>query len=333
MSSAQKAANDEEMRRETVTEAEKDAGASISAIVVANPTSGSYTQHAQQLEDDIAFLQEQGWKVALKLTEAAGDATRLAREAAEEQCDVVIAAGGDGTINEIIQGLAGTETALGVLPLGTVNVWAREMQIPFDDAGAREVLVQGKTRIVDLGRMNERYFLLMAGIGLDGEVTHAVEKKTLKRFGVIGYLLASIWYGTGYPGFRAYVRFGGRRVRTNALQIVIGNTQLYGGAMKVTWQAKCDDGLLDLCIVRARNLAGRLLVITDFLLRKKQKRQGIDYETCDSIEVRTRKPVAVQLDGDPAGFTPATFRCIPNALKVIVPQIVPEGLFSEEKQA
>ena len=82
--------------------------------------------------------------------------------------------------------------------------------------------------------------------------------------------------------------------------------------------------------MRVRSLAGRLLVLTDFFRRKKQKRQGIDYETCDAIEVRTRRPVAIQLDGDPAGFTPATFTCIPNVLRVIVPQIVPEGLFSEE---
>ena len=145
--------------------------------MIANPTSGSYVHHAHQLEENIAFLRQQQWQVDLRLTEEAGDATRLAREAAAEHSDVVIAAGGDGTINEVIQGLAGTETALGVLPLGTVNVWACEMAIPLDGTGAVDVLVHGKIRCIDLGRMNERYFLLMAGIGLDGEVTSAVETR------------------------------------------------------------------------------------------------------------------------------------------------------------
>lgn len=147
---------------------------------------------------------------------------------------------------------------------------------------------------------------------------------------MIGYLLAVIWYGSRYPGFRVQLKVAGRLIRLRALQIVIGNTQLYGGAIKFTWQAKCDDGLLDLCIVRMQNIAGRLLVITNVFLHKKQRQQGINYEMCDTIEVQTRRPVAIQLDGEPVGYTPATFQAIPHALKVIVPQNTPEGVFSEE---
>jgi len=91
--------------------------------------------------------------------------------------DMVVAVGGDGTINEIIQELAGTETALAVLPSGTVNVWAREMGIPLDNFGARNILLKGQVRSIDLGQVDGRYFLLMAGIGFDGEVAYAVEKK------------------------------------------------------------------------------------------------------------------------------------------------------------
>ncbi|HYU72724.1 MAG TPA: diacylglycerol kinase family protein [Ktedonobacteraceae bacterium] len=140
------------------------------AVVIANPTSGSYASHAQEVEETMAFLRHSGWKVDLRLTEAAGDGRRLAREAVEQEAEVVIAAGGDGTINEVIQELAGSETALGVLPIGTVNVWAREMGIPLESVGAREVLLHGETRRIDLGRINDRFFLLMVGIGFDGEV-------------------------------------------------------------------------------------------------------------------------------------------------------------------
>lgn len=319
------------MQEEIVERAEQGTTQPVSAVIIANPASGSYAQHADGIREDMVFLQQHGWKVDLRLTQEAGDATRLAREAAAENIDIVIAAGGDGTINEVVQGLAQTETALGVLPFGTVNVWSREMNIPLDDAGARAVLLNGKKCRIDLGQMNDRYFLLMGGIGLDGEVTHAVEKKGFKRLGVLGYLLTSIWYGSGYPGFRVYLKFGGRVIKTRALQIVIGNTQLYGGGtIKFTWQAKCDDGLLDLCIVRGSNIVGRAFVIVDFFLRRKQRRQGIDYETSDSIEVRTNKPVAIQLDGDSMGYTPATFTAVPDALNVIVPQKAPEGLFSKE---
>lgn len=299
-----------------------------SAVIIANPTSGSYIFQGRQIEETVAFLRRQGWDATLQLTTGAGDARRLARGAVEQQLDVVIAAGGDGTINEIIQELAGSETALGVLPMGTVNVWARETNIPLDSAGARKVLVNGEIRRIDLGKVNNRYFLLMAGIGFDADVTNAVEKKPIKRLGVLGYLLMGAWLGLGYQSFRAFVTINGLLVKKNALQIIIGNTQLYGGTIKYTWQAKCDDGLLDLCIVRQRKMWGRVVVFLDFLLRRKQRHQWVTYARSSVIEVRTRKPVAIQVDGDPIGYTPATFTIAPHALKVIVPRNAPVELFA-----
>src|SRR5438132_9986082 len=144
---------------------------SCSAVVIVNPASGNYFHYARQIEETLVHLRRSGWSVELRLTNEASETRQQAREAVARQVNVVIADGGDGTINEIIQELAGSETALGVLPIGTVNVWARETSIPLDSAGARRVLVDGKIRYVDLGRVNDCYFLLMAGIGLDAEVT------------------------------------------------------------------------------------------------------------------------------------------------------------------
>ena len=321
------------MQEETLSNGLVSTKSPPSAIMIANPTSGSYIQHIYQLEDTLAFLRYHGWQVELKLTQAVGDAQRLAREAVEQHIDVVIAVGGDGTINEIIQALAGSETALGVLPGGTANVWAREVGIPLDVSGAREVLVHGQRRRIDLGRANERYFLLMAGIGLDGEVTHAVEKKSLKRLGAFAYLLMGAWLGLSYPSFRTFLQVDGRVVKVNALQMIIGNTQLYGGAVKYTWQAKCDDGLLDICIVRKHDMWNRVLIFLDFILHREQRRQWVYYMTCKSVKLRTRRPIAMQIDGDPVGYTrkgypPVTFTIAPQALKVIVPQKTPKGLFS-----
>ena len=321
------------MQEETLSNGSVSTKSPASAIMIANPTSGSYIQYIYQLEEALSFLRYHGWQVELKLTQAAGDAQRLAREAVEQHIDVVIAVGGDGTINEIIQALAGSETALGVLPGGTANVWAREVGIPLDVSGAREVLVHGQRRHIDLGCANKRYFLLMAGIGLDGEVTQAVEKKPLKRLGALAYLLMGAWLGLNYPSFRAFLQVDGRVVKVNSLQIIIGNTQLYGGAVKYTWHAKCDDGLLDICIIRKHDMWNRVLIFLDFILHREQRRQWVYYMTCKSVKLRTRRPIAMQIDGDPAGYTrkgypPVTFTIAPGALKVIVPQKTPEGLFS-----
>ncbi len=306
------------------------------AVLIANPASGSYLQHLHQIEETVAFLRSHDWQVELKLTQAIGDAQRLAREAVAENVQIIIVAGGDGTINEVIQELAGSETALGVIPCGTVNVWAREVGISLDHAGAREVLLNGQIRSVDLGCVNDRYFLLMAGIGLDGEVTHVVERKPVKRLGVIGYLLVGAWLGLGYSAFRAILQTEQHLFKVNALQIIVGNTQLYGGAIKYTWQAQCDDGLLDICVVRKQSVFGRIALTLDFLLGREQRRQWVRYEKCRAVKVRTRRPVAIQVDGDPMGYTVSTasarestiFTVAPGALKVLVPQELPEGLFS-----
>ena len=305
-----------------------------SAIIIANPTSGTYTHNRLQIEETIDYLRQHGWQADLCLTKAAGDARKFAREAVEQHISVVVAVGGDGTINEIIQELANSDTALGVLPSGTVNVWARESGIPLDNRLAREILLHGRTRRIDLGQMGDRYFLLMAGIGFDGEVTRTVEKNSVKRFGVLGYFFIGTWFGLSYPSFRVTVQLGERTFRTNAIQIIIGNTQLYAGAIKYTWQAKCDDGLLDICILRKQNVFGRLAIAADFILRREQRRNWVQYETCKDIKIRTRRRVAVQIDGDSAGdttrsFPPVTFCVAPDALKVIVPHDVPRDLFSK----
>ncbi len=299
-----------------------------SAVIIVNPASGGYIYHAHQVEEALAFLREAGWEVALQLTKETGDASRLVRQAVAQKIDVVIAAGGDGTINEVIQELAGSETALGVLPFGTVNVWARETNIPLDISSARKVLLDGVQRYVDLGKVNDRYFLLMTGIGFDADVANAVEKKPIKHLGVLGYLLVGTWFMLGYQSFRVHVTINGRLKKRNALQIVVGNTQLYAGAIKYTWNAKCDDGLLDVCIVRKRSILGRFVVILDFLFNREQRMQWVSYEKCTALEVRTRKPIAIQVDGDPCGYTPARFTIAPRALKVILPQHTPPAIFS-----
>src|SRR5438270_5238777 len=301
------------------------------AVIIANPTSGSgvFAHHTHRLHETLSFLRSHGWRVELCYTQKPGDAQRLARNAVEQKADLVIAVGGDGTINEIIQALAGSETALGVLPSGTVNVWARELGIPLDDTRARHVLVNGQTRRIDLGCVNGRYFLLMVGIGFDGEVTQAVEGKPLKRLGVLGYTLAVLWLGPGYRGFPVVAQIDRYVVKTRALQIFVGNTQLYAGAVKFTWQAKCDDGLLDLCIVRKRNVWGRLIVTRDFILRRAQRRLWVRYDTFKSLKIETPEPIPYQIDGEAGGFTPAEFSVAPGILKVIVPQKTSQGLFTK----
>jgi YegS/Rv2252/BmrU family lipid kinase len=307
-----------------------------SAVLIANPTSGSYLPNAQHIANIVTHLKAHGWNAELKLTEHYGDAARIAHEAVAQKMDIVVTIGGDGTIHEVIQELAGSNTALGVLPCGTINVWAREVGIPLDIIQASEILLNGQIRQIDLGQINDQYFLLMVGIGVDGEVTQAIEKRPAKRLGVIGYLLVAAWLGIHYPDFQAILTINNRAIKINALQVIAGNTQLYGGALKYTWRARCDDGLIDICVIRKRrSVMERAQVVLDFLLRRQQRSQWIRYETGSEIKLYTRKKIAIQVDGEPLGYTttgsqPTVLRVAPKALKVIVPRTLPGDLFTIE---
>ncbi|HTI13221.1 MAG TPA: diacylglycerol kinase family protein [Dictyobacter sp.] len=306
-----------------------------SAIIIANPTAGSYIQNKKQIDETLSYLRAHNWIVELKLTEGQHDGQRIARAAVQQKLDVVIAVGGDGTVNEVVQELAESDTALGVIPSGTVNVWAREIGIPLDLVGAREILTSGQKRRIDLGQVNDRYFLLMASIGLDAEITHAVEKHTIKRLGVLGYAFLGTALGIGFPNFISFLQIGQQTIRARALQVILGNTQLYGGAVKFAWKARCDDGQLDLIIVRNQKLFGRISVLIDFLMHRKERAHWVQYERVKEVKIHTNAPVAIQADGDPIGYTnksgfpPTIFRVVPSALTVVVPQKLPESLFSQ----
>jgi YegS/Rv2252/BmrU family lipid kinase len=302
------------------------------AVLLANQRSGSFGKEESELHAMLTDLNENGWDIDLHFSTSPDDARQRTRKAVEQHADMVIAVGGDGTINSVIQELAGSETALGVIPSGTFNVWARETGIPLDMDGARDVLINGKLRRIDLGCVQDRYFLLMAGIGFGGTVTYSVKKEKLKRLGPLGYVVTGVRLGLGFDGFRADITIDGRLQRTNALQIVVGNTQLYGSLLKFTWAAKCDDGLLDVCIVRKTSKLERIVMMLDFIFQRRERRKWVTYTTCSTFEVNTRKPVNFQIDGEPVGRTPASFTIVPAALKVVVPQESPEGLFSNNQQ-
>lgn len=130
------------------------------AVIIVNPKSGSFSDNPHSMDETVAFLQEQGWKVELFYTKSDEEAKQLAKDAVTRKADLVVGVGSDGTIHCIIQELAGTETALGLLPSGTFNVWAKETGIPRDLVGARDVLVNGVTRRIDLGRLDNEANLL-----------------------------------------------------------------------------------------------------------------------------------------------------------------------------
>jgi YegS/Rv2252/BmrU family lipid kinase len=302
------------------------------ARIIANPRSGGLRLPLalNQLNQVAAALTEAGLPVEVCLTKRPGHARKLAREAVRAGMEMVVAAGGDGTVNDVIQELAGHDTALGVLPLGTVNVWARETGIPLSLPDAARVLLYGARRRVDLGRAGTRYFLMMAGIGFDAEVARRVEQSLLKRIGLklLDYLTTVGVLGVTQKPVRVRIRRDGRGREVSALMVVIGNTRLYGGALTFTRHAVADDGWLDVVVVGGGGLVYRLGILRNALLRRPRRGPRVRYHQARSIRLEADEPLPVQVDGEVVGTLPMSFSVAPLALTVIVPPDTHDELFS-----
>ena len=302
------------------------------ARIIANPRAGGLRipLALNQLHQVAAALAEAGLPVEVCMTKRPGHARKLAREAVRAGMEMVVAAGGDGTVNDVIQELAGHSTALGVLPLGTVNVWARETGIPLSLPDAARVLLYGVQRRVDLGRAGSRYFLMMAGIGFDAEVTRRVERSLLKRIGLkmVEYMTTVGVLGVTQKPVRVRIRRDGKGREVSALMLVIGNTRLYGGAFTFTRHAVADDGWLDVVVVGGGGLLYRLGVLRNALLHRPRRGPRVRYHQARTIRVESDEPLPVQVDGEVMGTLPMTFSVSPLALTVIVPPDTHDELFS-----
>lgn len=293
----------------------------MDATIVCNPTAGKRGGR-EPLSRAIDVLERGGWRIEVAVTTEPGDGIRLAREAVAAGRDAVLAAGGDGTINEVIQALVGTDTALGYLPYGTVNVWARELRLPLAPERAAAALITGRVERIDLGRANDRYFLLMAGLGFDGEVVRRAESlaRHKSRLGIWPYAAAALATAAVYRGADIELRYDGLIRRVQALMLVVGNTRLYGGRFRFTPRAVGNDGRLDLCIVKGRSPLHLARQALPLVATGSVRFSEVEALRVREVTVGAERPVPYQLDGEPCGETPVHFQVASRSLRVIVPR-------------
>ncbi len=294
------------------------------ALVILNPAARG-SPSIEELREAITALE--GWETSLKATTGPGHAIELAREAAHNGIDVVASCGGDGTMNEVANGLAGSETAMAAIRGGTANVWAKEIGVPKKLSKAVSAIATGDVRTMDLGRAGERYFLLMAGVGFDASILGRVSSGLKRRFGAIAYALPSIGRAFGHRSVSADLVVDNEALSTPLYWLLLGNTRNYAGVLNLTHMAKADDGLLDLCLLKYGGLPRLAWLALWALLKRHQNRAEVVYQKAGLVEVRT-PGLPVQIDGEYLGETPMTFGVAPGALKVLMPQNFESPLFS-----
>jgi YegS/Rv2252/BmrU family lipid kinase len=296
----------------------------VRTCVIFNPAArGNKARHFRRQLDAI------GSQCALKATTAPGDARRLAAEAVGEGFDLVVAAGGDGTVNETLNGLGDAadgfeHTRLGVLPLGTVNVFARELGIPLRIDRAWEILQQGHETRIDLPRVEfleegvrrQRYFVQLAGAGWDARAIELVDWSHKKKIGPLAYVIAGLKALRGRQP-KITVRTVGQSITGEF--VLVGNGRFYGGPVSAFPQADLRDGHLDICILPRLNWWTLLRCAPALLTNRKPPASIAQFIQADKFELSGEPQTAFELDGEWAGHLPAAFSVQREKLRVVVP--------------
>jgi diacylglycerol kinase (ATP) len=308
--------------------------------IIYNPAAGPWDM-TRTLKRLATHLNKLDWPTELVQTAQPGDASRHAQDAADQGTDVVLIAGGDGTINEAANGLRGRRTALGIVPVGTGNILAHQLHMPILSVvaplTARDVadaIAKSRVQRVDLGTVNDRGFVCWAGMGLDAEITAHMEPRPrmMKRLRTLPYIIAGFAVASEFRGVRSNIVIEGRHIRTRALLAVAANIQLYAAFFQIAPQARMDDGLLDIFIFKGLGFGYALKYALQSVKGRHVDSPDVMHALASQMDVETSPCVAVHLDGDPHGCTPADFGVDPAALRLLVPPLAPKSLFSKEPE-
>ncbi|MEC4818998.1 MAG: lipid kinase, partial [Scytonema sp. PMC 1069.18] len=236
----------------------------------------------------------------------------------QQNVDIVIIGGGDGTLNAAVDALVETRLPLGILPLGTANDLARTLDIPNSVPEACKIIATGTVRHIDLGLVNGKYFFNVASLGLSVNITRRLNKQTKRRWGIFAYFITAVRVIWKARPFEAEIRINGKSTVIKTVQIAIGNGRYYGGGMAVVHDATIDDQRLDLYSLEIEHWWQMIPLLPAMRRGRHIHWQGVRSMCCQEIEVYTHKPYPINTDGEITTYTPAHFRVVPKALSVIV---------------
>ena len=313
------------------------------AALIFNPAAGGGRLRGQihHLEEAQKILSRSHIETTLLTTGEPGDATEFAKQCVTDGYDLVIASGGDGTVNEVVNGLAGSNVPLAVFPSGTANVLAKELRIPWDVRRAAELVPRSQPRRIALGVLSyldaplpPRYFLCLGGAGPDGVLVYSVDLSTKVTAGILAYW----WEGARqlmrytFPHFR--VTSQGRDLMASL--VVVGRTRSYGGPFEITTGASLFEDLFEIVAVTTRSPFVFVTLMPSLWLGRLRSRSDVHAWKTTALRCETVAPagasngtappkVYAQIDGEPAGRLGVEFRIQPSALTLMVPDPAPPG--------
>jgi diacylglycerol kinase (ATP) len=297
------------------------------AVLIVNPAAGG-GRRMRQLDTARHIFRKSGIETELRITTEAGEATAMARQTVQDSRQLVIVCGGDGTVNEVVNGLACSQVPLAVLPAGTANVLAKELGLPWNLPRAAERIVHAPYRRIALGLAipekssgEPRYFLSLAGAGADGALVSAVHPEFKRQAGIFAYWQEGLRQLTKYdfPMFRTSM--AGSAMDIDATLVIVGRTKHYGGPFKITTEADLLQPEFELAFVTTRSAWRYLAYMPLIWLGKLRGARHVRFFKTSSLqcESNSSSQVHIQVDGEPAGRLPVEFRIVPDALTLAIP--------------
>lgn len=288
---------------------------SLRALLLINSNS---RQGQERYQEAINCLNELGLEIITESTEHPTQLGTVIRRY-QQQIDLVIVGGGDGTLNATIEAIIETQLPLGILPLGTANDLARTLAIPNSLPEACQIIASGNLRRIDLGSVNGKYFFNVASLGLSVKITQQLTKEIKRRWGIFAYAAIAFQVIWKSRPFSAEIRVNNESIHVKTVQIAVGNGRYYGGGMAVVHDAAIDDQRLDLYSLEIDHWWQILP-----LLPAMRQGRHIDWPNVRALEgqeftIYTRKPHSINTDGEITTHTPAVFRVIPQAIAVLAP--------------
>ncbi len=286
---------------------------SANTVVIFNPAAKG--EKAKKFVDDIRKLAS---AAQLLPTSEADHALRFARQAVADGCDTIVAAGGDGTINQVVNGIAGSTARLGLLPVGTMNVFATELGIPTNNIRAAwDIIQRGQIRQIDLPRAGTRYFAQMAGIGLDAQIVQETDLDFKRTFGPLSYLMTATHIASRTPP-EIHVRSDCGR-DTSGSFVLVGNGRYYGGPFTLFNHARQDDGLLDVLIFKKLGYLDIVRYLQGVITGSHIDLHDVEYFQTSGLDASSNDTLPVEVDGELAGNLPLRFSIADAKLPVFTP--------------
>ncbi len=254
----------------------------------------------------------------IRVTSHAGEAEALTKHAVKEGFGFIVAAGGDGTVNQVANGIGGSNVVLGILPLGTVNVFAMEIGLPSNDLQlCRDIIAAGNIRLVDLPSANKKYFVQLGGVGLDAQAVKETSLAFKRSIGPLSYLISAAQIAARQPPNLVIESEDASTCEGSF--VLIGNGRFYGGPFPFFKHAVIDDGLLDVVVFKQLGYLEIIKYLHDVVFSSDIRVPEIEYFQARGLRITSKQDVPVELDGELAGNCPVEFQMHEKTLRVLVP--------------